>query len=754
MGILAALCLSWAPFAQADEVRVPRLTAGSPAAHIAKARRLRRTDRARAMSVVVGLKLRHQEELDSLLRQLRQPGSPQFRRYLSSAEFDERFGPRPAAVTAVVDHLTARGLRIADVSPSRQLITAVGSAAAVEKVFGVQLVDFDDNGELFFGPDREPTLPPEIRAVVGSVQGLDDWTRLRAQSDPPMLPLGGGPYAPSNIATAYNFGPLYERGIRGDTSRAATIAIATAYGLDQAAIGEFWRALGIARPANALEVVAVGGAATQVIAESTLDVEWAGAMAPGSRILAYVGADSYVSTFVSVYDRIVSDNRAAVMSISWGLCETHMPAEYLQQTHALFQKAAALGITVVAASGDSGAFDCGPGDPSVNYPASDPLVVAVGGTSLRLDAAGRRSSEVAWGGSGGGQSSMWARPEWQTGGAGWRRSADVALNADPATGYYVFHDHGWWQYGGTSVATPIWAALFALANQLREQQQKSTVGLATPALCDVAIERDSTGPIVDITAGDNGYYASAPGWDYPTGWGVPDASRLVDALAAPAGHSLAGGLRIVAYLTPLTSVRGVTIRLNYTLRCGQSTLSVSTRGLARGSYVLAVDGLPVADIDVGKSGRTRVLLPGVDPREHTVTLLDGSGAVVARGDFPTETAPCARMSTTMANSGRLPGASGQVTYRSRNGAESLVVRFGGLPEGEYEVLAGDRTVARLQVGASATDRATVVRFDSRGVTAAPSPVDLRCQPLRLRSQSGVVLELMMTLPGSDPCPAK
>ena len=186
----------------------------------------------------------------------------------------------------------------------------------------------------------------------------------------------------------------------------------------------------------------------------------------------YEGFDGRASTFEGVYNRIVSDNIASVVTTSWGFCEQQMPAAVLTLDNNIFAEAAAQGQAWFAASGDSGAFDCGNfSSLGVDYPASDPNVTAVGGTTLTLTATGAISSETGWSMSGGGISEIFAQPWFATGpgvsnlnSTGNRQLADVAMNSNPATGYPIYFNGSWSEYGGTSFAAPQWGAIFALVN--------------------------------------------------------------------------------------------------------------------------------------------------------------------------------------------------------------------------------------------------------------------------------------------------
>jgi kumamolisin len=229
----------------------------------------------------------------------------------------------------------------------------------------------------------------------------------------------------------------------------------------------------------------------------------------------------------------------------------------------IFQQAAIQGQTFYAASGDTGAFDCRsiPGLPTsnslynqltVDYPASDPYVTAVGGTALTLGAGSIWQSEVAWSdpnhnpapprGTGGGHSIYWAEPAWQTGAGfndnGGRHVPDVALDADPRTGYSIYttiqNSTGWYAIGGTSAAAPSWAAFTALYNQYAGARGVAELGFASPTLYDLAAKGGPYPAFHDVTVGDNLNYNAGAGWDYPTGWGTPYVAGLIFDLAGAA----------------------------------------------------------------------------------------------------------------------------------------------------------------------------------------------------------------------------
>jgi subtilase family serine protease len=248
----------------------------------------------------------------------------------------------------------------------------------------------------------------------------------------------------------------------------------------------------------------------------------------------------------------VSDNRASIITTSWGDLEANYTPSVLTAVHQAFQEAAAQGQTVFAASGDEGAYDGTAGSRTkvlaVDYPASDPWVTAVGGTTLQSNG-GQYAGETAWsdtsdpqnpGASGGGLSDIYARPDWQTGPGvsnqysnGKRQVPDVAADADLNTGYAVYTvgrsgSTGWTVIGGTSAAAPLWAGFAALLNGAMGKR----VGFLNPALYQLGTEAPTLNPSPyhDVTSGTNLYYEATAGWDYTTGWGSFNGVAFLSAL--------------------------------------------------------------------------------------------------------------------------------------------------------------------------------------------------------------------------------
>ncbi len=321
-------------------------------------------------------------------------------------------------------------------------------------------------------------------------------------------------YTPTQMRHAYGIDQLAGNGA------GQIIAIVDAYGSPtiQNDLNVFCATYGL--PTVSVEVYYPQGKVRQINSgwalETSLDVEWAHAIAPGARIALVVAKSASLSNLLGAVKYAVNLG-AKQVSMSWGASEFSSEASY----DSYFNHA---GVTFLAASGDSGA--------GVIWPAASPNVTAVGGTSLVLDGAGNVSSESAWSGSGGGVSSYEALPSYQTGwlAAAGRGVPDVSYNADPNTGVPVYlsdynNTKGWFTVGGTSAGAPQWAALFALTNASRS----SSVSSSDPALYATATANYAAN-FRDITVGNNGAYSASADYDLVTGLGSPLANQLVPSL--------------------------------------------------------------------------------------------------------------------------------------------------------------------------------------------------------------------------------
>jgi subtilase family serine protease len=455
-----------------------------------------------------------------------------------------------------------------------------------------------------------------------------------------------GPYSPAQVRHAYSVDLLLAAGATGSGQK---IGIVDAYGdaSIQTDVNNFCNYYGI--PSTTVQIVYPQGkprtSNSGWALETALDVEWAHAIAPGATIILSVAKSASLTDLLGAVDAAVSAG-ATVVSMSWGAQEFSGASAY--DSH--FQTP---GVTFVASSGDSGEL-ASPYE--VEWPASSPHVVSVGGTTLYLDANGNRispggttPSETAWSGSGGGFSAVYGQPAFQTGwqGFGTRCVPDVAFLADPNTGVGVAYGQYLYEVGGTSAGAPQWAALIALANSVRTS---GAVG-GNGEIYSVAGTAPSLDPakFFDVIGGNNGPdpddFAVA-NYDLVTGLGSPVAAGLVNALApqtpdfalsaTPGSQTVTPG-NGASYVVTLSSLAGFN---------GAVTLSAS--GLPSGA---SANFSPGSVNGSGSSSLTVTTSASTPAGTYTITITGTSGAllhtttvtlVVGTPDFSLSASPASR----------------------------------------------------------------------------------------------------------------
>lgn len=498
-----------------------------------------RTDPGRTVDFTLSLR-QDRAAVQRFLRALETPGSPQYHRFISPAQFGARFGVSAAELRRVTAALRSAGLQVTTSVPQRTTLGVRGSVAAVERFLGTRLNEWvGADGRRYRAPARHPRIPDGLDRAVAAATGLDTRPRYRAHA----IPVAG--LKPRDSARAYNYKPLHDRGIRG---QGQSIAILSYDSFDPADVTEFDRRTGIrgAPPVEKVTVaepVEIGEGSVEV----NLDIDVVRGVAPQARILNYeMVNDGRPMGFV--IDKIVADGRVQVISNSWGACAAAYPAELRAQDEASMAAATARGITMYVASGDAGAYDCQHSNPddtriSVDWPSSSPNAVAVGGTLLSVRRDSTYLSEAGWedplsaGGGGGGLSTFYARPTWQRGpgvqnrfSTGRRQVPDVAAAADGDSGWYIVSGGEELKVGGTSAAAPFWAGSMLLIGQHAQRERAGRVGYANPLLYRIAARRDT--PFRDVRFGGNRGYRATPGWDYATGWGSPDVDALANAVVS------------------------------------------------------------------------------------------------------------------------------------------------------------------------------------------------------------------------------
>ncbi len=482
-------------------------------------------------------------------------------RHLSQQEFLDNYAADPADFDKLRAFAHKNGLTVDEAGSSlaRRTIVLRGPIAKIEAAFGVTLNDYDFEGGKFHSYTGTISMPSEHVEPVEAVLGLDNHpiakphfrvlnrelveNKKKHKPKPKPTPTAPAPaqtasFNPPQVAQLYGF----PTGVTGSGQTIGILELGGGY--NPSDLSAYFSGLGIAEPT--VTAVSVDGGTNApgdpngADGEVALDIEVAGAIAPGANIAVYFTPNSSQG-FIDALTTALHDTAngpPSVISISWGSAESTWTAQSLTAFDNAAQSAAALGITITVASGDNGSSDGQSGN-NVDFPASSPHVLGCGGTEL-IASGTTISEEVVWndqpqgGASGGGVSAVFALPSWQANAnvpaaptsAGGRGVPDVAGDASPESGYNVSFDGQSEVVGGTSAVAPLWAALIALLNQ----QRGSNIGFLNPTLYQGAENGFN-----DITQGNNGSFSAGPGWDACTGLGSPNGAQLSQIFAAKSG---------------------------------------------------------------------------------------------------------------------------------------------------------------------------------------------------------------------------
>jgi len=456
-------------------------------------------------------------------------------------EQERKYGADAASANALVDWLKSEGFRVSEVTPDHTTIYASAPASQVEASLGVHMVRVTRDGQTYTAASDVPSLPAAVAGNVIHIGGLQAFlhahkhsviSHLRPADDPEVAPeiANAPPYLVSEIAKAYDAAGLNVTG----AGQEIAILIDT-FPLDTD-LTAFWRLNNVDNNlAHITKINVGGGTLAHPSGEETLDTEWTSGLAPGAGIRIYASGSLQFTALDRAIDMIIADvkQRPALrqVSVSLGLGETFMQRAEVTVEDQKFRTLAAAGVNVFISSGDAGSNPDQTGHGSngplqVEFAASDPFVIGVGGTSLRLANTGQVASEVAWPGSGGGKSVLFPRPVWQRGNgvpAGAQRLVpDVSAAADPNEGAALIFQGRRVQIGGTSWSAPIWAAFCALINEARHKNGKPPLAFLNPLIYPLL----GTNSFRDIVTGSDGAYNAGPGYDMVTGLGVPDIKQL------------------------------------------------------------------------------------------------------------------------------------------------------------------------------------------------------------------------------------
>jgi len=477
---------------------------------------------------------------------------------LTQAQFAELFGADPADIARLEDFAHRHGLTVLEASVAERKLRLSGPASAMQAAFGTTLKNYSLGPLEYRGRTGTLSVTDDVHPLIEAVFGLDNRPQVhphfrfhphqRRTGNKPTAGLkprtaGDGSFTPVEVAQLYRFPAKLD----GTGQTIAIIELGGGY--TNTDLKNYFA--GLKAPAPQVTAVSVDGGRNapagdpnSADGEVMLDIEVAGAVAPGARIAVYFTPNTD-SGFIDAVTAAVHDTvrHPSVVSISWGSAESDWTAQALKDFDSHCADAALLGVTICVAAGDNGytdSTDSSVKTASVDFPASSPNVLACGGTRLLRD-----GTETVWGSllsqgggaTGGGISSVFPVPAFQNGvhlppslnpGAGPGRGVpDISGNADPQSGYQVLVDGQPGVVGGTSAVAPLWAALIALLNQ----GLGKSVGFLTPQLYQLPATAQA---LKDITVGGNGGYHAGPGWDACTGLGSPIGSALLAALTAKA----------------------------------------------------------------------------------------------------------------------------------------------------------------------------------------------------------------------------
>jgi subtilase family serine protease len=452
---------------------------------------------------------------------------------VSPEAYAAEFGPDPVAAKSAVAWLQRLGFNTSWGTGSG-LIAADGPAPLAAALLRVDIESFRrPDGTTFYAAVGEPHIPPQLASASNSVSGLDNYRGAR------ILAVRRGGLTPTDVLAFYNLKPLRDAGLDGTGQTIVLPEIddlpnlndlnkfATEFGLPP-----FDSYLTIRRDPN-------WGTPEKPQGETALDLEILHEVAPQAKLVIYLSAADF-GHGDRAFDQMVTDHLGSIISESLGACEADTSGGHRDAYASIQDRAVALGMSHFVASGDNGAYTCGEDQPPAgSFPATLPTVTAVGGTTVFESLQGIYYKEMAWGapidesGGGGGPSQFYSVPDYQkivlsSLGHGFRQVPDVSADADPATGFHIVFGGQDGQAGGTSAATPLWAATIALINQDLVNKGFHEAGLANPALYWMGQNAATlpAKPFHDVMTGNNLAYDAGSGWDFATGWGSMDGAAL------------------------------------------------------------------------------------------------------------------------------------------------------------------------------------------------------------------------------------
>jgi len=514
------------------------------------------------LNLAIGLPLRNQAALDTLLQQIYDPASTNYHRYLTPEQFTAQFGPTEQDYQKVIQFAQANGFTVSGTHGNRMLVDVAGKVTDVEKAFHVTLRTYGHPKEArdFFAPDTDPSVDSSVPVL--HISGLDNYAqpkpllhKMPASHAKPAL--GSGP---SGSYLGYDFRNAYVPGTTLDGSGQVVGLLEFNSGFFQSDITAYKTLAGLPNvPVQPVLLDGYGGGLGDAPDEVSLDIEMAISMAPGlSKVLVYEG-----EVTDDILSAMAANSQVKQFGASWSY-----PIDATSEQ--IFKQFAAQGQSFFNASGD---FDSWAGFGFIFQPCDDPYITIVGGTTLST-VNNAWSSETVWNrgaaqdgiGSGGGISSTYAIPGWQTninmtankGSTTHRNIPDVALTAENIWVIYSGGSAG--AFGGTSCATPLWAAFMALVNQQAATASKPAIGFINPLVYAIGQGANYASCFHDITTGNNTWsfspnlFFAVAGYDLCTGLGTPTGTNLINALVSVAPVHVSAPLP--PYGSTLTALNG------------------------------------------------------------------------------------------------------------------------------------------------------------------------------------------------------
>ena len=652
------------------------------------------------MQLNIVLPLRNQGELDNFLRELSDPSSGMYRRFLTVPEFTERFGPTQADYDAVVRFAKANGFTVVGGTRDGMDVQIVGPVSAVEKAFHVTMGTYQHPTEdrIFYAPDREPTI--NLPFQLWHISGMDNYSiphpmfvkksdyaaahGIDVEKVVSHATTGSGPSASflgSDMRAAYYGGTAL-------TGAGQNLGLFEYLGTDLADLTTYYKNVGQTNNVP-ITLLSTDGTSTSCVdtraggdcddTEQTLDMTQAIGMAPGlASLVMYIGStDTAIISAMTTHSPLPT-----TIGCSWGWT----PADP-STLNPYFQKMAAQGQNFFAASGDSSTWS----SRNEAWPADNAYVVSVGGTDLiTASAGGTWKSETAWVDSGGGISpDAIPIPSWQQisgvinssnkGSTTLRNGPDVSANANFT--FYVCADQTTCtanDYGGTSFATPMWAGYIALVNQQLAANGDPTIGFINPTIYAQNVTSSYGADFHDITSGTSGSYSAVTGYDLVTGWGSPNGVGLINALTG--GSSPTPNFSISASPSSVSVVQGSN---------GSSTITTTVSGGFDAAIALTASGQPtgvtvtfnptsIAAPGSGSSAMSMAVASTTATGTYTITVAGTGGGITqkttvaltvtaaAGADFSISASPTA-ISVVRGESG-----SSTITTAALNGFDSAV----------------------------------------------------------------------------------